>query len=92
MHLSVEPGPGTFDRSSAMTHGSSRHRRVDRFGGQHGSVASESPPSTPRNFMTASEPTRSPRSQVALLIAQGKHPKVIADRLGHTSVRTVLDV
>lgn len=32
------------------------------------------------------------RSQVALLIAQGKHPKVIADRLGHTSVRTVLDV
>lgn len=32
------------------------------------------------------------RSQVALLIAQGEHPKVIADRLGHTSVRTVLDV
>lgn len=32
------------------------------------------------------------RSQVALLIAQGVHPKVIADRLGHTSVRTVLDV
>jgi integrase len=31
-------------------------------------------------------------SQVALLIAQGEHPKVIADRLGHTSVRTVLDV
>ena len=31
-------------------------------------------------------------SQVALLIAQGKHPKVIADRLGHSSVRTVLDV
>jgi integrase len=29
---------------------------------------------------------------VALLIAQGEHPKVIADRLGHTSVRTVLDV
>ena len=32
------------------------------------------------------------RSQVALLIAQGEHPKVIADRLGHTSVRSVLDV
>ncbi len=32
------------------------------------------------------------RSQVALLIAQGEHPKVVADRLGHTSVRTVLDV
>ncbi len=32
------------------------------------------------------------RSQVALLIAQGEHPKVIADRLGHTSVKTVLDV
>jgi integrase len=32
------------------------------------------------------------RSQVALLIAQGEHPKAIADRLGHTSVRTVLDV
>ncbi|MBA3360348.1 MAG: tyrosine-type recombinase/integrase [Acidimicrobiia bacterium] len=31
-------------------------------------------------------------SQVALLIAQGEHPKVIADRLGHSSVRTVLDV
>ena len=29
---------------------------------------------------------------MALLIAQGEHPKVIADRLGHTSVRTVLDV
>jgi hypothetical protein len=27
-----------------------------------------------------------------LLIAQGEHPKVIADRLGHSSVRTVLDV
>ena len=32
------------------------------------------------------------RSQVALLIAQGEHPKISADRLGHTSVRTVLDV
>lgn len=32
------------------------------------------------------------RSQVALLIAQGEHPKVIADPLGHTPVRTVLDV
>ena len=32
------------------------------------------------------------RSQVALLIAQGELPKVIADRLGHASVRTVLDV
>jgi integrase len=31
-------------------------------------------------------------SQVALLIAQGEHPKVIAERLGHSSVRTVLDV
>ena len=31
-------------------------------------------------------------SHVALLIAQGEHPKVIADRLGHTSVKTVLDV
>jgi integrase len=31
-------------------------------------------------------------SHVALLIAQGEHPKVIADRLGHASVRTVLDV
>lgn len=27
-----------------------------------------------------------------MLIAQGEHPKLIADRLGHTSVRTVLDV
>jgi integrase len=31
-------------------------------------------------------------TQVALLIVQREHPKVIADRLGHTSVRTVLDV
>ena len=31
-------------------------------------------------------------SHVALLIAQGTHPAVIAARLGHTSVRTVLDV
>ncbi|MCJ7782086.1 MAG: hypothetical protein MUQ27_14810 [Acidimicrobiia bacterium] len=31
-------------------------------------------------------------SRVALLIAQGAHPVVIAPRLGHTSVKTVLDV
>jgi integrase len=31
-------------------------------------------------------------SHVALLIAQGTHPTVIASRLGHTSVKTVLDV
>jgi integrase len=31
-------------------------------------------------------------SHVALLIAEGEHPKTIAARLGHTSVRTVLDV
>ena len=31
-------------------------------------------------------------SHVALLIAQGTHPAVIAARLGHTSVKTVLDV
>ena len=31
-------------------------------------------------------------SQVPLLVAQGEHPKVIAERLGHSSVRTVLDV
>jgi integrase len=31
-------------------------------------------------------------SHVAMLIAQGEHPKTIATRLGHTSVRTVLDV
>src|SRR3990172_7255329 len=31
-------------------------------------------------------------SHVALLIAPGTHPAVIAARLGHTSVRTVLDV
>ena len=31
-------------------------------------------------------------SHVALLIAQGTHPAVIASRLGHTSVKTVLDV
>jgi integrase len=31
-------------------------------------------------------------SHVALLIEQGTHPAVIASRLGHTSVRTVLDV
>lgn len=31
-------------------------------------------------------------SHVALLIEQGIHPAVIASRLGHTSVRTVLDV
>ncbi|MBK5267645.1 MAG: tyrosine-type recombinase/integrase, partial [Acidimicrobiia bacterium] len=30
-------------------------------------------------------------SHVALLIAQGAHPAVIASRLGHTSVKTVLD-
>jgi integrase len=29
---------------------------------------------------------------VALLIEQGAHPQLIASRLGHTSVRTVLDV
>ncbi len=31
-------------------------------------------------------------SHVALLIADGAHPAVIASRLGHTSVKTVLDV
>lgn len=31
-------------------------------------------------------------SHVAILIDQGAHPQVIASRLGHTSVRTVLDV
>jgi integrase len=31
-------------------------------------------------------------SHVAILIDQGEHPRAIADRLGHTSVRTVLDV
>jgi hypothetical protein len=31
-------------------------------------------------------------SQVALLIEQGTQPAVIAARLGHTSVKTVLDV
>ena len=31
-------------------------------------------------------------SHVALLIEQGTHPSVIAARLGHTSVKTVLDV
>jgi integrase len=31
-------------------------------------------------------------SHAALLIAAGEHPKLIASRLGHTSVRTVLDV
>jgi len=31
-------------------------------------------------------------SHVALLIEQGVHPAVVASRLGHTSVRTVLDV
>ena len=31
-------------------------------------------------------------SHVALLIAQATHPAIIAARLGHTSVRTVLDV
>lgn len=31
-------------------------------------------------------------SHVALLIQQGVHPAVVASRLGHTSVRTVLDV
>jgi integrase len=31
-------------------------------------------------------------SHVALLIQQGTHPAVIAARLGHTSVKTVLDV
>ena len=29
---------------------------------------------------------------VALLIAKGAHPAVIASRLGHASVKTVLDV
>ena len=31
-------------------------------------------------------------THVALLIQQGAHPSIIASRLGHTSVRTVLDV
>ncbi len=31
-------------------------------------------------------------THVAMLIAQGEHPKTIADRLGHTDVRTVLNV
>jgi integrase len=31
-------------------------------------------------------------THVALLIEQGAHPSVIASRLGHTSVRTVLNV
>ena len=32
------------------------------------------------------------RLQVARLIAQGEYPEMIADRLGHTSVHTVLEV
>ena len=31
-------------------------------------------------------------SHVALLIEQNEHPRAIADRLGHTSVTTILDV
>lgn len=31
-------------------------------------------------------------THIAILIAAGQHPKLIAERLGHTSVRTVLDV
>ena len=31
-------------------------------------------------------------SHVAILISMGEHPRLIANRLGHTSVRTVLDV
>ena len=31
-------------------------------------------------------------SQGALLFEQGEHPLVVARRLGHTSVRTVLDI
>lgn len=31
-------------------------------------------------------------SHAAMLIAQGTHPKILAARLGHKSVRTVLDV
>ena len=31
-------------------------------------------------------------SHVALIIEAGEHPKTIVARLGHTSVRTVLDV
>jgi integrase len=30
-------------------------------------------------------------SHVALLIAAGEHPKVIAQRVGHASIRTTLD-
>ena len=36
--------------------------------------------------------TDGPRRHVALLIQQGTHPSVIAARLGHTSVTSVLDV
>jgi len=35
---------------------------------------------------------RPDHTHVALLIDQGIHPAVIASRLGHTSVKTVLDV
>ena len=31
-------------------------------------------------------------THVALLIGEGVHPAIIASRLGHTSVKTVLDV
>lgn len=31
-------------------------------------------------------------THVGLLIAQGAHPKVISDRLGHSSIRTTLDI
>lgn len=30
-------------------------------------------------------------SQAAMLIAQGEHPKVIQNRLGHSSIKTTLD-
>jgi integrase len=30
-------------------------------------------------------------SHAALLIAQGEHPKVIQERLGHASIKTTLD-
>ena len=61
-----------------------RRKAHVRFGGR----AEET--GEPKDSHCAS--ARPNHTHVALLIEQGAHPQLIASRLGHTSVRTVLDV
>lgn len=81
-HLTVFPSASDFifshDAGGPLDYGRFRRRYW------HPAVeASVDPPCTPHDLR---------HTHVAMLIADGQSPRYIADRLGHTSTRTVLDV